>query len=328
MTHAVTLLAGEAGEATTHLDQVVRVIDATGVSIDWQRHTMKNHELTEEFVENAKKTKRVLLPFLRGRRDEGKLAPIIQARRAFQIFANERPVHSLPNVGERFQNVDLIVVRETTEDIFTSLEHESIKGMFEGLKVTTEAACERIARHAFELARTQGRKKVTIVHKANIMKMSDGLFLRTAQRVALDFPEIEVEDRIVDALTMQLTMWPDRFDILLCANLFGDIVADLAAGLVGGLANCPSLNIGADGVRLYSVGHGVDLEKSNSDEGNPMSLLFAGVLMLRDLKEEEAADRLMAAIDQCLRANKRPIAVGGQETLSSFSDAVIAALHA
>lgn len=328
MTHAVTLLAGEAGEDTTHIDHVVRVIDATGVSIDWQRHALRNHELTEAFVENAQETQTVLLPFLRGRRDEGRPAPIVQARRAFNVYANVRPVHSLPKVGERFKNVDLIVVRETTEDIYTSLEHESIKGMFEGLKVTTELACERIARHAFELARERGRKRVTIVHKANIMKMSDGLFLRTAQRVALDFPDIEVEDRIVDALTMQLTMYPERFDVLLCANLFGDIVADLAAGLVGAEANCPSVNVGLDGVRIYTVGHGDDLERANSPDGNPMSLMFAGILMLRDLGERAAADRLMNAVIACLESGKRPLAVGGDETLSSFCDAVIAALPA
>jgi|SRR5690554_2122810 len=328
MTHAVTLLTGEAGEETTHLDHVVRVIDATGVNIDWQRHTLRNHELTEAFMENAQETKMVFLPFLHGRRDERKPAPIVQARRAFNAYANLRPVHSLPNVGKRFKDVDIVVVRETTEDIYTSLEHESIKGMFEGLKVTTEVACERIARHAFTFAREHGRKKVTIVHKANIMKMSDGLFRSTAERVALDFPEIEVEDRIVDALTMQLVMYPERFDVLLCANLFGDIVADVAAGLVGGLANCPSVNVGMDGVQIYSVGHGNELVHANSEKGNPMSLLFSGILMLRDLGEESAADRLMQAITSCLEADKRPLAVGGDETLSSFCDAVIAALPA
>lgn len=328
MSHAVTLLAGEAGEATTHLDHVVRVLNATGVAIDWHTHTLRNHELTEAFVDSATETRTVFLPFLRGRRDEGQPAPIVQARRAFNVYANLRPVHSLPKVGERFKNVDLVVVRETTEDIYTSLEHESIKGMFEGLKVTTEVACERIARHAYELARAQGRKKVTIVHKSNIMKMSDGLFLRTAQRVAQEYPEITTEDRIVDALCMQLTMWPDRFDVLLCANLFGDIVADLAAGLVGGLANCPSVNVGTDGVRIYTIGHGETLAGANSDRGNPMSLLFAGILMFRDLGETAAADKLMGAITRCLEADRRPLAVGGTETLASFCDAVIEALDA
>lgn len=328
MTHAVTLLAGEAGEATTLLDHVVRVIDATGVAIDWQRHSLQNHTLTDAFIQNANETKTVLGPYLRGRRDHREVAPIIQARRAFELYANIRPAHSLPKVGDRFSDVDLVVVRETTEDIYTSLEHESIKGTFESLKVTTEAACERIARYAFELARAQNRKTVTIVHKANIMKMSDGLFLATAQRVAADYPDIEVEDRIVDALTMQLTMWPERFDILLCANLFGDIVADLTAGLVGGLANCPSVNVGLGGVRVYTVGQGVDLEEANSDRGNPMSMLFAAVLMLRDLDETEAAERLTRAIEGCLEADKRPLAVGGDQTLSTFSDAVIAALTA
>lgn len=328
MSHAVTLLAGEAGEATTHLDHVVRTIDATGVDIDWQRHWLKDHQLPDALVEEVRKTRVMFMPFMHGLRDEGKPAPIVQARREFGVFANLRHSRSMPGLGGRFQDVDLVVIRETTEDIYTSLEHESIKGMFEGLKVTTQTACERIARYAFEYARETGRKKVTIVHKSNIMKKSDGLFLATARKVAEEYPDIRAEDRIVDALCMQLTMWPEEFDVLLCANLFGDIVADVGAGLVGGLANTPSINVGDDGVRIYSVGHGEDIERYNSDAGNPTSLLITASTMLRDLGETDAAERLEGALKSCLDEGKHPISVGGSLTLDEFCDAVIARLTA
>lgn len=323
MAHKVTLLAGEAGEPTTHVDHVRRVIEATGVAIDWDVHYLRGHDLTEAFLESARSTKRVVMPWLHGRRDEGRPAPIIQARRALNAFVNVRPVSSLPRIGERFSNVDVIVVRETTEDIYTSLEHETISGIFEGLKVTTEQACERVARHAFELARTQGRKKVTIAHKSNIMKKSDGLFLSTCQRVAEDYPDILCDERIVDALCMQLTMYPERFDVLLCANLFGDIVADLVSGLVGATANCPSMNIGEHDVRIYSVGHGDRLEIANGPEGNPMSLLLSSARLLLELGEERAATHLRHALFYCLETGRSPISVGGGETLSSFCDAII-----
>lgn len=328
MRHAVTLLAGEAGEATTHIDHVVRTIDATGAKIDWQRFNLTDHQLSQELIDDVRTTRTMFMPFLQGLRDQGKPAPIVQARREFGVFANQRPSISLPGVGGRFKDVDLVVIRETTEDIYTSLEHESIKGMFEGLKITTRAACERIARHAFEYAREKGRKKVTVVHKSNIMKKSDGLFLATARDVAKEFDDIEIDDRIVDALCMQLTMWPEEFDILLCANLFGDIVADVAAGLVGGLANTPSINVGEDGVRIYTVGHGDDLARYNSDHGNPTSLLITAVIMLRDLGESEAAKRLEHALRTCLDQGKQPLSVGGELSLSAFCDAVIDALNA
>lgn len=326
MKHQVTLLTGESGDPTTHVDEVLRVLAATGVEIEWQAHGLRNHELTEAFVDSALKTRRVLMPWLRGRRDEGRPAPIVQARRALGAFVNVRPVATLPKIGERFNEVDIIVVRETTEDIYTSLEHETLTGIFEGLKVTTEQACERVARHAFELARQFGRKKVTVAHKSNIMKKSDGLFLRTCQRVAEDYPDIECDERIVDALCMQLTMYPERFDVLVCANLFGDIVADLVSGLVGGKANCPSINIGEDDVRVYSVGHGDWIDVANSDEGNPMSLLLAASRLLRDLGEEAAGQRLRDAVSSSLEAGRLPRAVGGDQTLSGFCDVVIEAL--
>src|SRR5690625_97267 len=326
MRHAVTLLAGEAGEATTHIDHVVRTIDATGANIDWKRHTLKDHQLSDELKADVRQTRTMFMPFMQGLRDEGKPAPIVQARREFGVFANHRPSKSLPGIGGRFEGVDLVVVRETTEDIYTSLEHESIKGMFEGLKVTTRAACERIARHAFEYAQKTGRKKVTVVHKSNIMKKSDGLFLATAREVAKEFPDITVEDRIVDALCMQLTMWPDAFDVLLCANLFGDIVADVAAGLVGGLANTPSINVGQDGVRIYTVGHGKDLAQYNSEAGNPTRLLITAAIMLRELGETAAAERLENALRSCLADGKKPLSIGGDLSLAAFCDAVIQAM--
>ena len=322
MAHDVTLLPGEAGGNPRILDATLELIAATGVEIAWDVHPTRDHELTDAFLASARRTGLVLLPFLRGKRDVGLPAPIVQIRRALGCYANVRPVHALPGLNERFPELDVIVVRETSEDIYTGFEHESVKGMFEGLKVTTEAACERIARYAFELARAQGRRKVTTVHKSNIMKKSDGLFLRTAQRVATEYPDIEHDERIVDALCMQLVMYPERFDILLCANLFGDIVADLAAGIGGGRGNCPSMNHSSEGVRIFSVGHGDDLDVENSERANPMSLLFSSVLMLRELGEADAADRLMAAVTGALEAGVRPVLSGGSADLATFSAAV------
>lgn len=322
MTHQVTLIPGSSKNDTPLTRATLSVIAATGVDIAWDRVCLEDGELNDELLASIRKTGRALMPYVPVNRDKGAVPPIVQLRRALKVYGNLRPVETVPGLRARHQNVDIIIVRETTEDIYANLEHESIAGVYESFKVTTEAACERIAREAFELAKRRHRKKVTIVHKANIMKKSDGLFLRTGQRVAKDYPDIEVEDVIVDALCMKLVLYPQRFDVVVCANLFGDIVADLCAGLVGGNPNCPSVNIGEDGT-IYTVGHGAPAHLAGTESANLTNMLFTSVLLLRDLKENDAADRVMKATSAALEAGVTPIALGGSATASAFAAAVV-----
>jgi isocitrate dehydrogenase (NAD+) len=322
MAHHVTIIPGSSTEDTPLTTAMMRVLAATSVEIEWEHACLNEGQPDHVLVEAIKKTGRALMPYVPVNRARGDLPPIVQLRRALRVFGNVRPVETVPGLRTRHPNVDIIIVRETTEDIYANLEHESIRGVYESFKVTTEAACERIAREAFELAKRRNRKKVTIVHKANIMKKSDGLFLRTGQRVAQDYPDIETEDVIVDALCMKLVLHPERFDVLMCANLFGDIVADLCAGLVGGPPNCPSVNVGEDAT-IYTVGHGDGARTAATDAANPTNLLFSSVLMLRDLGEDDAADRLMKAISDTLEADVTPIALGGTATTTDFANAII-----
>lgn len=322
MTHSVTLIPGSSTEDTPITAAVVRVLAATGVDIAWERACLDHGELCEPLLASVRKTGQALMPYVPVNRDTGQVPPIVQLRRVLGVYGNIRPVEAVPGLHTRHPNVDIIIVRETTEDIYANLEHESIEGVYESLKVTTEAACERIARYAFELARRRGRKKVTIVHKANIMKKSDGLFLRTGKRVAEEYPGIEAEEVIVDALCMKLVLYPERFDVLVCANLFGDLVADLCAGLVGGTTNSPSVNV-ADGVKIFTVGHGDPVDVARTERANPVSLFFSSVLMLREFGENPAADRLMKATSDTLEAGVTPIALGGAATTTMFADAVV-----
>ncbi len=322
MTHAVTLIPGSSPSDTPLSAAIVRVLGATGVDIAWERAALDDGKLNPDMLSSMKKTGRALMPYVPVDRDGGAVPPIVQLRRELGVFGNVRPVESVPGLETRHPDVDIIIVRETTEDIYANLEHESIDGVYESFKVTTEAACERITRYAFELAKRRGRKKVTIVHKANIMKKSDGLFLRTGQRVAKDFPGIEVEDVILDALCMKLVLYPERFDVVVCANLFGDIVADLCAGLVGGTTNSPSINV-AEGVTVFTTGHGDSAAVAGTENANPVSTLFASVLMLRELGEDDAATKLMSATSKALEDGITPIGLGGDATTTGFADAVI-----
>lgn len=328
MSHKVTLITGNHGASTALADAVRKVVDAAGANISWDLVGLNDNNVTDEIVDGVRANGAALMPFVRGMRDAGAPAPIVQLRRALGVFANVRPLHSVVGLNDRFPDVDVVIVRETTEDVYASLEHESIPGVFESLKVTTEAACRRIATYAFEQAREKGRSKVTTVHKSNIMKQSDGMFLRVAQEVSESYPDIEHDERIVDALCMQLVMYPERFDVLLCANLFGDIVADLAAGLVGGVSNCPSVNVAEDGTRVYTAGFGTNDDEANSDRGNPLGLLFAAVLLLRDQGEVDAADRLMNALRESIEAGERPLAAGGELPLRAFADRIEERLNA
>jgi isocitrate dehydrogenase (NAD+) len=244
-------------------------------------------------------------------------------RKTLDLYANLRPVRALPNVPCRYPELDLVVVRENTESLYAGLEHVVVPGVVESLKIITEKASTRIARFAFEYAVREGRKKVTAVHKANIMKMSDGLFLDCFRRVSQDYPAIEADDKIVDNACMQLVMRPEQFDVMLLENLYGDIVSDLCAGLVGGLGLVPGANIGEKGAVFEAV-HGSAPDIAGQGIANPTALLQSGILMLRYLGERDAATRIESAMLAVFEEGKvRTRDIGGTAKTAEFADAII-----
>ena len=250
----------------------------------------------------------------------------VQLRQRFATYANLRPVHTLPGVPTRFENVDLVIVRENTEDLYKGIEYMLTDDIANGVKLITRPACEKICRFAFDYARKNGRKKVTAVHKANIMKLTDGLFLRTFREVAGDYPDIEANDCIIDALCMKLVQRPEQFDVLVAPNLYGDIISDLCAGLVGGLGFAPSTNIG-DKTRIYEAVHGSAPDIAGQDKANPSAILMAFAMMLNDLGMTDKADKLNAAIQAQVAEGKVITAdIGGTAGTKEFTQAVIARL--
>ena len=250
----------------------------------------------------------------------------VQLRQRFATYANLRPVHTLPGVPTRFENVDLVIVRENTEDLYKGIEYRLTDDIANGVKLITRPACEKICRFAFDYARKNGRKKVTAVHKANIMKLTDGLFLRTFREVAEDYPDIEANDCIIDALCMKLVQRPEQFDVLVAPNLYGDIISDLCAGLVGGLGFAPSANIG-DKTRIYEAVHGSAPDIAGQDKANPSAILMAFAMMLNDLGMTDKADKLNAAIQAQVAEGKVITAdIGGTAGTKEFTQAVIARL--
>ena len=250
----------------------------------------------------------------------------VQLRQRFATYANLRPVHTLPGVPTRFENVDLVIVRENTEDLYKGIEYMLTDDIANGVKLITRPACEKICRFAFDYARKNGRKKVTAVHKANIMKLTDGLFLRTFREVAEDYPDIEANDCIIDALCMKLVQRPEQFDVLVAPNLYGDIISDLCAGLVGGLGFAPSANIG-DKTCIYEAVHGSAPDIAGQDKANPSAILMAFAMMLNDLGMTDKADKLNAAIQAQVAEGKVITAdIGGTASTKEFTQAVIARL--
>ena len=252
----------------------------------------------------------------------------VRLRKTLDLYSNLRPVKSMPNVITRYDDIDLIVVRENTESLYAGLEHEVVPGVVESLKIITEKASTRIARFAFEYARTHGRKRVTAVHKANIMKLSDGLFLQCFRNVARDYPNITADDRIVDNLCMQLVQNPNQFDILLLENLYGDIVSDLTAGLVGGLGVVAGANIGENGAVFEAV-HGSAPDIAGQNKANPLALLQSAVLMLQHIGEKHPAKRIDDAITKVLGMGPevRTRDIGGTGSTTDFTSAICEVLR-
>ena len=250
----------------------------------------------------------------------------VRLRKALVLYANLRPVKSLPNVPSRFEGIDLIIVRENTEGLYSGIEHEIVPGVVESIKIITEKASTRIAKFAFDYAQTHGRTLVTAVHKANIMKLTDGLFLRCCQDVAKSYPAIRTNDKIIDNLCMQLVTNPTQFQVLVLENLYGDIVSDLAAGLVGGLGVVAGANHGEQG-SVFEAVHGSAPDIAGQNKANPTALLQSAVLMLHHIGEDEAARRIDAALTGVLAKGIRTRDLGGEATTTSFTNAICEAIQ-
>jgi isocitrate dehydrogenase (NAD+) len=246
----------------------------------------------------------------------------VALRKTLDLYANVRPIKTLPGVKSRYDHVDLVIVRENTEDLYSGLEHVVVPGVVESIKVITEKASTRIAKFAFNYARTHGRKRITAVHKANIMKLSDGLFLDCCAKVAKDFPEIKYDDIIVDNCCMQLVLDPTRFDMLLLENLYGDIVSDLCAGLIGGLGLAPGANIGEKGATFEAV-HGSAPDIAGKNVANPIALILSGALLLDHIGELEAGNKVRHAVTAVLKEGKHmPRDLGGSASTSEVEEAI------
>ncbi len=333
MSHAVTLIPGD-GIGPEVTDAVLRILHVAGVDIDWDRQEAGvaaferyRTALPVELLDSVRRTRIALKGPVTTPIGEGFTSVNVGLRKALDLYANLRPVWSLPGVPSRFENIDLVIVRENTEDLYSGLEHEVVPGVIESLKIITERASRRIAEFAFEYARAHGRRKVTAVHKANIMKLGDGLFLRTARDVARAYTDIEFDERIIDAACMHLVLRPETFDVLVLPNLYGDIVSDLAAGLVGGVGVVPGANIGTDAAVFEAV-HGSAPDIAGRNLANPTALLLSTVLMLRHLGERDAAARIEAALGRVLEGGgilTRDL--GGTATTSEFTTAICRTLE-
>ncbi|NTW05368.1 MAG: isocitrate/isopropylmalate dehydrogenase family protein [Peptococcaceae bacterium] len=332
MTHNITLIPGD-GIGPEISEAARRVIDATGVSINWDVVEAGEKVIAEygtplpDYVlDSIKRNKVALKGPLTTPVGKGFRSVNVTLRQELNLYANVRPAKTLPGLVTRYENVDLIIVRENTEDLYAGIEHMVGRDAAESIKIITREASERVARHAFELAVKQGRKKVTAVHKANIMKLSDGLFLESVKNIAKDYPQIEFEDMIVDAMCMKLVQTPEKYDVMVLPNLYGDIVSDLCAGLVGGLGVAPGANIG-EKAAVFEPVHGSAPRHAGLNRINPLAIIMSGALMLLHIGEYEAADRISQAITAVLKEGKSlTYDLGGTTSTSGMADAIISKL--
>jgi len=334
MTHTITLIPGD-GIGPEVTEAVVRILKTAGVLIEWDQRVAGilalqrfGEALPLELIDSIRRNKVALKGPVTTPIGEGFTSVNVGLRKALDLYANLRPVWNLPGVAARFTNVDIVIVRENTEDLYAGLEHEVVPGVVESLKIITERASTRIADFAFRHARQHGRRRVTAIHKANIMKQSDGLFLHCARLVSREWPDILYEERIIDAACMQLVMNPSQFDVLVLPNLYGDIVSDLCAGLVGGLGVVGAANLGGD-IGVFEAVHGSAPDIAGKNLANPTALLLSAVLMLRHIDEGAAADRIMSGLGCVLTEGSiRTRDLGGTATTTEFADAVRRAIEA
>ncbi len=330
MTHRVTLIRGD-GIGPELAEATRRVLDVSGVSFEWEvqdagEGVMAQYgtPLPDHVLESIRRNKVALKAPITTPVGEGFRSVNVTLRQKLGLYANLRPARSIKGLKTRYEDVDLVIVRENTEDLYAGIEHRVGRDAAESIKIITREASERIARFAFEYAVANGRHKVTAVHKANIMKLSDGLFLESCRTVAADYEgRIEFEDRIVDNMCMQLVQKPNLYDVMVLPNLYGDIVSDLCAGLVGGLGVAPGANIGDDAAVFEAV-HGSAPKYAGMDKVNPTALMLSGVLMLRHLGEQAAAERVETAIRAVIAEGKHvTYDLGGSAGTSGFADAII-----
>ena len=328
MSRVVTLIPGD-GIGPEVTEAVVRIFRAAALDIEWERYDAGitafkrfNQSLPVELLDSIRRNKVALKGPVTTPIAEGITSVNVGLRKALDLYANLRPVRNLPGVNSRYRDVDLVIVRENTEDLYSGLEHEVVPGVVESLKIITERASTRIARFAFDHVRVHGRKRVTAIHKANIMKLGDGLFLESTRQVAREHIDVPYDEAIVDSVCMQLVMFPERFDVLLLPNLYGDIVSDLCAGLVGGLGVVPGANMGMESAVFEAV-HGSAPDIANKNLANPTALLLSALMMLDHIGEQDASERINSALTRVLTEGQvRTRDLGGMATTTEFADAV------
>ncbi len=328
MSYSVTLIPGD-GIGPEVVAAAVRVLSATGIAFEWETEAAGLGAIGEygtplppRVLDSVRRNKLALkgpteTPVAGGHRSVN-----VELRKKLDLYANLRPVHSLPGIKSRYSDVDLVVVRENTEDLYSGLEHVVVPGVVESIKIITERASTRIALFAFDYARAHGRKRISAVHKANIMKLSDGLFLDCCRMVGKQYPEITYDEIIVDNLCMQLVLDPTRFDVLLLENLYGDIVSDLCAGFIGGLGLAPGANIGED-IAIFEAVHGSAPDIAGKNLANPMALIQSSAMMLDHIGEGAAGDRVRWAVQEVLREGKKVSRdLGGSAGTTEIAEAI------
>lgn len=335
--HRITLIPGD-GIGPEVTDATVRILEAAGkplgTSFDWERHdagadafARTGEYIPKALYESVEQTKVALKGPVTTPIGEGFKSINVTLRKQFDLYANVRPIRNLPGLVTKYPDVDLVIVRENTEGLYVGLEQEVVPGVCTALKVITEKGSTRVARFAFEYARKHGRKKVHAVHKANIMKLTDGLFLRCSRAVAASYPEITYAEHIVDNTCMQLVTNPYQYDVMVMENLYGDILSDLCSGFVGGLGLVPGANLG-EHAAIFEAVHGSAPDIAGQDKANPTALLQSAVLMLRHLDEDATADQVQGALERVYAEGKTLTRdVGGSAGTRAFADAVVGALE-
>ena len=329
MVHRITLIPGD-GIGPEVAEAARTVLDATGVELEWiTKEAGGDHihkygtPLPEDTLASIRETRVALKGPITTPVGSGFGSVNVQIRKELDLYANYRPARTLPGVPTRYENVNTIIIRENTEGLYSGLEHLVVPGVVESQRIITEEGSKRIIRFAFELARQQGRKKITAVHKANILKLSDGLFLEVARAIAREYPDIEFEDAIVDATAMRLVMDPNQFDVLVMENLFGDILSDLSSGLIGGLGMAPSANIG-EKYSVFEAVHGSAPDIAGKGLANPTALILSAVLMLHHIGEGEAAHKVEKAVEKTLSdPGNRTGDLGGNAGTNDYVQALL-----
>jgi isocitrate dehydrogenase (NAD+) len=329
MAHKITLIPGD-GIGPEVMGATVRILEASGVKFDWETvqagadaYEKYKEYIPKELTESIERTRVGLKGPITTPVGGGFASINVQLRKKFELYANFRPIYNLPHIPTRYPNVDLIIVRENTESLYSGIEHEVVPGVVESLKIITEKASTRIARFAFEYSRKNQRRKIHAIHKANIMKLSDGLFLRCCRNVSKEYPEITYGEHIVDNTCMQLVMNPYQYDVLVMENLYGDIISDLCAAFVGGLGLVPSANLG-ETCAIFEAVHGSAPDIAGKNLANPTALLRSALLMLKHLGEHEAEAKVRRAVENVYRTREKLTKdVGGLAGTSQFADSVI-----